>query len=66
MSDQQQQCMNTDRELWREREGDYYADAIHVTEHGGIRIDCGGHVITKTLRQWHELAAKDSPKPEPR
>ena len=34
-------CENTDREIWREREGDYYADSIHVTEGGGIGINCG-------------------------
>lgn len=25
-------CKNTDREIYREREGDYYADSVHVTE----------------------------------
>lgn len=48
---------NTDRELWRERAGDYYADSIHVTEHGGIGINCGGTVFVKPLRVWHSLAA---------
>lgn len=47
---------NTDRELWREREGDYYAHSIHVTAHGGIGINVGGHVIVKPLSAWHELA----------
>ena len=55
---------NTDRELWREVEGDYYADSIHVTKGGGIGINCGGLVIVKPLRGWHALAAKDLPKPE--
>lgn len=49
-------CKNTDRELWREREGDYYADSIHVTEHGGIGINCGGTVYVKPIREWHRLA----------
>ena len=49
-------CKNTDREIWREREGDYYADSIHVTEHGGIGIDCGGTVYVKPIREWHRLA----------
>ncbi len=52
-------AQNTDVELWREREGDYYADSIHVTEHGGIGINCGGHVIVKTLRSWHDLDARN-------
>jgi hypothetical protein len=48
-------CENTDRELWREREGDYYADSIFVTAQGGIGINCGGHVFVMPLRDWHRL-----------
>jgi hypothetical protein len=48
--------INTDRELWRERDGDYYADSIHVTEGGGIGINCGGTVIVRPLKEWHKLA----------
>ena len=47
---------NTDREIWREREGDYYADSIFVTEGGGIGIDCGGTVFVLPVRRWHGLA----------
>jgi hypothetical protein len=47
---------NTDKELWREREGDYYADSIHVTENGAIGINCGGMVHVKPIREWHRLA----------
>ena len=50
------ETQNTDRTLWRETEGDFYADSIHVTEHGAIGINCGGHVYVMTLRQWFELA----------
>ena len=49
-------CLNTDRELWREREGDYYADSIHVTEGGGIGMNCGGYVIVQPIRKWHEAS----------
>jgi hypothetical protein len=56
MSDDTTACKNTDREIWREREGDYYADSIHVTEGGGIGIDCGGSVYVKPVREWHRLA----------
>lgn len=49
-------AQNTDRELWRERPDDYYADSIHVTTSGGIGFNCGGHVIVKPLRAWHGLA----------
>ena len=44
---------NTDRELWREREGDYYADSIHITQDGGIGMNCGGYVVVKPIREWH-------------
>lgn len=51
---------NTDRELWREREGDYYADSIHVTKGGGIGMNVGGRVIVMPLKDWHALAALTS------
>lgn len=52
-------CQNTDRELWRDQSPfiqgrDYYADSIHVTQSGGIGINCGGHVIVAPLRSWWE------------
>lgn len=53
---QQWPALNTDRELWRERPDDYYADSLHVTEGGGIGINCGGHVIVQPIREWHRLA----------
>lgn len=57
-----QQCVaNTDRELWREREGDYYADSIHVTAQGAIGINCGGYVYTKPMREWFKLAGGPFP-----
>jgi hypothetical protein len=49
-------CENTDREIWREREGDFYADSIHVTKSGGIGFNCGGHVIVMSPRNWHCIA----------
>lgn len=58
---EQQARLNTDRELWREREGDYYADSIHLTESGGIGINCGGYVIVMPLQEWHKLAAPNGP-----
>lgn len=48
---------STDRELWRERPDDYYADSLHVTATGGIGINCGGSVLVMPLRQWHALAS---------
>lgn len=58
-------CQNTDRELWREREGDFYADSIHVTQDGHIGINCGGHVIVMPLRKWHEAAQSQPPSDAP-
>ena len=55
MSDQEAE--NTDRELWREREGDYYADKLFVTKGGGIGMDCAGHVKVRPVRTWHEMDA---------
>jgi hypothetical protein len=52
------QAENTDRELWRERDGDYYADSIHVTKEGLIGINCGGLVIVMPVQEWHGLALK--------
>lgn len=45
-----------DRELWRDRDGGCYADSIYVTKAGEIGINCGGHVIVKPIRYWHNLA----------
>lgn len=49
--------LNTDREIWRERPGDYYTDSIHVTASGSIGINCGGMVYTLPVREWHKLAS---------
>lgn len=51
------QYENTDRELWREREGDFYADSIHVTKDGRIGINCGGTVRVMPIRKWFECAS---------
>lgn len=51
---------NTDRELWRERPGDYYADSLHVTETGSIGMNCGGYVIVMPIREWHKLGCGPS------
>lgn len=49
-------CKNTDKELWREKPGDYYSDSILVTEYGGIGINCGGHIIVAPVKKWHAAA----------
>ncbi len=49
-------CENTDKELWREKEDDYYSPSIHVTKDGRIGINVGGFVHVKSARDWHKLA----------
>jgi hypothetical protein len=49
-------CQNTDKEIWRERPGDYYSDSIHATKDGGIGINCGGRVMVLAASKWFELA----------
>lgn len=56
----EQAAQNTDRELWREREGDYYADSLLVTKEGAIGMNCGGSVFVKPIREWHRLARIDA------
>lgn len=46
---------NTDKEIWRKKEGDYYSASIHVTKAGGVGIDVGGHVIVMSVEKWHAL-----------
>jgi hypothetical protein len=48
---------NTDREIWRERPGDFYSDSIHVTEDGAIGMNVGGYVIVMPHYEWHALAS---------
>ena len=54
-------CLNTDREIWREREGDYYADSIHVTKEGAIGFNVGGTVIVMPHSEWFSLAVAAVP-----
>lgn len=55
-------CLNEDRELWRERQGDYYSDSVFVTKSGGIGINVGGLCIVKTPKEWHNLVEHITPK----
>ena len=47
---------NTDRELWRETEGDYYAHSVFVTEGGGIGMNAGGTTFVMTVADWVKRA----------
>ena len=50
--------INTDVEIWREKEGDPYSPSIHVTQSGGIGINAGGFVIVAPIRKWHDAGSK--------
>lgn len=52
-----QAAANTDREVWREKPGDFYSPSIHVTQEGGIGIHVHGTVFVMDIRDWHRLAA---------
>lgn len=54
---------NTNRELWRERPGDFYSDSIFVTENGSIGMNCGGTVAVMPIRQWYACMRECFPKP---
>ena len=51
-------CENTDRELWRETEGDYYSPSIFVTKDGAIGINVGGYCIVNSVEGWHGMAPR--------
>lgn len=59
-----QSANNTDVELWRTTEGDYYSrNKIYATETGGITICDGGFCTTMPAYEWWALAnpgGKDS------
>lgn len=47
---------NTDIEIWREKDGDYFSPSIHVTRSGNVRIDVSGKVFVKPIKEWHRMA----------
>ena len=47
---------NTDKEIWREIEGEYYSPSIFVTEQGKIGINVGGYVYVQSVEKWHQQA----------
>ena len=59
---------NTDRvvHIFKEDDGPFAAQGtVFVTAHGGVGFCLGGLCIVKPPQDWHALAAKDLPKPEP-
>src|SRR5258708_33375028 len=59
--DDQQPCINTDREIWRRIPGDFYSPSIHVTQSGSIGIDVGRHRFCSPVIKC-ECSAKDTRK----
>lgn len=57
MENESTACVNTDRDLFilNPTEG-YYSPRVFATKDGGIGMDVGGHIIVKTIREWHKLA----------
>lgn len=49
---------NTDKEIWREKEDDFYSPSIHVTNTGGIKIAVSGKAILMSVRDWHCLQGR--------
>lgn len=47
---------NTDKEIWRKIEGDYYSPSIFVTKEENIGISVGGDVYVKSVEEWHKQA----------
>jgi len=44
---------NTDIEIWRGVEEDFYSPSIHVTEQGEIGINVAGTVLVASVEEWH-------------
>ena len=58
MDEKNHACENTDIELWRKIEDDYYSPSIHVTKFDGIGINVEGHVLVAPIEKWHEIGNK--------
>ena len=56
---EKQAAGNTDREIYRRTEGDYYSPSIFVTADDKIGVSVGGLVIVKPVEHWHGLAHLD-------
>ena len=52
-------CINTDKNIWRKVERDYYSPSIHITQDGNIGINVGGHVIIMPIESWFLLGCKN-------
>ncbi len=59
------QCAAAEPERYRtnETEGDFYSPEVTILKDGALRIDVGGTVITRPIREW--FAAMDTHAPSP-
>jgi hypothetical protein len=46
------QAANTDRELWREKNGDYYSPFVFVTDTGRIGMCADGICVVQPIKNW--------------
>lgn len=51
-------CQNTNIEIWREVEDNFYSPSIFTTKQSNIGINVGGNVVVLSVRDWHRLAAE--------
>lgn len=55
--DETKACQNTDKELWRTVEGDYYSKHnLYLTESGGLTLCEVGTCVTRSPEEWFKLA----------
>lgn len=59
-------CKNTDKEIWRKTEGDYYSPSIFVTQLGNIGINVGGYVLIAPVEEWHKAGLGREGRRKPR
>lgn len=45
---------NEDREIWRQKDGDFYSPSIHITKDGQVGINVGGLVYVAPVEDWHK------------
>ena len=53
-----EESSNTDKEIWRQKEGDFYSSSIHITQDGQVGINIGGLVYVAPIEDWHKALAK--------
>ncbi len=51
--------VNTDREIFRLTDDDYYSPYMFITKERNIGIGVGGHVFVKPVEEWHRLAMEE-------